>query len=69
MQRYPTPEAAIAALPGLARNAGRTRPAVPPSLAMAEDEIAPSSKIGGRLLVLGDAHIRRCWRRSPMRRR
>ena len=53
MQRYQTPEAALEALPGLARNAGRAVPARPPSLAMAEDEIAALDRIGGRFLVLG----------------
>ncbi|WP_419730342.1 DNA-processing protein DprA [Lichenicola sp.] len=53
LQRYLTPEAALEALPGLARNAGRTVPARSPSLTMAEDEIAALHQFGGRFLVLG----------------
>ncbi|NPD65388.1 DNA-protecting protein DprA [Lichenicola cladoniae] len=53
MQRFSTPEAALDALPALARNAGRQIRAPIPSLGMAEDEIDGLAKLGGRFLVLG----------------
>jgi DNA processing protein len=55
LARFSSATEAIAALPGLARaGGGRAAPAVP-GAASAEDEIARVERLGGRLLVFGDA--------------
>ncbi|MBW4024970.1 MAG: DNA-protecting protein DprA [Proteobacteria bacterium] len=50
LSRYGTPAAALDALPGLARAAGRPDKPIP-SKAMAEDEIAGTERLGGRILM------------------
>ncbi|WP_417308514.1 DNA-processing protein DprA [Devosia sp.] len=53
LNREGSAEAAIAALPELARKAGRS-PRIP-SIAQAEDELAGIEKLGGRLVAMGEA--------------
>ena len=55
MERYGDADAAIAALPELARNGGRMQAPKVPSLQTIADEIGAIERIGGRLLILGDA--------------
>jgi DNA processing protein len=50
LDRYRTPAAALEALPGLARAAGRPDKPIP-SPAMIEDEIAGTERLGGRFLM------------------
>ncbi|WP_419758485.1 DNA-processing protein DprA [Acidisoma sp.] len=50
LDRYKTPAAALEALPGLARAAGRPDKPIP-SLAMIEDEIAGTERLGGQFLM------------------
>ncbi len=50
LDRYKTPAEALAALPGLARAAGRPEKPLP-SAAMIEDEIAATERLGGRFLM------------------
>ena len=50
LDRYKTPAAALDALPGLARTAGRTDKPLP-SIAAIEDEIAGTERLGGRFLM------------------
>lgn len=50
LSRFGEPEAALAALPGLARAAGRAAFTLPSQSAI-EDEIAATSRIGGRFLM------------------
>jgi DNA processing protein len=50
LDRYKTPGAALEALPGLARAAGRPDKPIP-STAMIEDEIAGTERLGGRFLM------------------
>lgn len=50
LQRFGTPAAALAALPDLARAAGRTRPHLP-SPGEIEDEIATTERLGGQFLM------------------
>lgn len=52
LARYGAAEAALDALPHLARRAGR--PLTPCTAAEAEHELAAGERLGGRLLVLGD---------------
>lgn len=54
IERYRTPEAALAALPGLARAGGRTGSLVGPGRPEAEREIEATLALRGRLLFLGD---------------
>jgi len=54
LNRFGSAEAAIAALPDLARRSGRFHARVP-SLAAAEDELAATEKRGGRLVGSGEA--------------
>jgi DNA processing protein len=53
MQRFGGPEAALDALPGLARAGGRDSPPVIPSQGMADAEIEALERLGGRFLILG----------------
>lgn len=54
MERYVSAALALDALPRLARAGGRaSAPAIPPA-AQAEQEIAATAKVGGRLVFLGD---------------
>lgn len=55
LDRFGSADEALRALPGLAAAAGRVRPLVVPSVAAAEREAAAVARLGGRLLVLGDA--------------
>ena len=55
MERYADADAAIAALPELARNGGRMQAPKVPSLQTIADEIGAIERIGARLLILGDA--------------
>ena len=55
LARYPSPEAALAALPRLAKAGGRQSPPEVPSVAEAEREIDVARKAGARLVFLGDA--------------
>ena len=52
LRRFGTPEAAIAALPDLARAGGRTHPPATPTRAAATRECEALARIGARLLVL-----------------
>ncbi len=51
--RFGSAEAAIAALPGLARAGGGGHPPAVPARARVEAELARLTKLGGRMLVLG----------------
>ncbi len=53
LARYGTAEAALAALPGLARAGGRSAPAAMPAEAEIERELERLARLGGRLLILG----------------
>jgi DNA processing protein len=55
LARFGTAEAALAALPGLARRGGRARPIRLPSIMAAEDEMAEIKAVGARLLALCEA--------------
>ncbi len=55
MERYGDAEAALAALAGLARNAGRMQPPKVPSKQAIADEIDAIREFGAHLLILGDA--------------
>jgi DNA processing protein len=50
LDRYKTPDAALQALPGLARAAGRPDKPIP-TAAQIEDEIAATDRLGGRFLM------------------
>ena len=52
MARYESADAALQALPDLARRGGRKAPLAPPPRSAIEDEIATVQKQGGRLLYL-----------------
>ncbi len=52
LRRYGTAQAALAALPGLARAGGRTQPPVPPTRDAAARECEALARMGARLLVL-----------------
>jgi DNA processing protein len=52
LQRFGSAEAGIAALPGIARKAGRAAAPAVPSPAEAERELAELARLGGRLLIL-----------------
>lgn len=54
LQRFGTAGAALDALPGIARNAGRATAPTIPSRAEAEREIAAMARLGGRMLLWGD---------------
>ncbi len=54
MQRFGDPEAALDALPGLARAGGRDAPPSVPSQGMADAEIEALDRLGGRFLVMGE---------------
>ncbi len=54
MTRYGDAEAALAALPALARNGGGARAPVVPSVQAIADEIGALQALGARLLVLGE---------------
>jgi DNA processing protein len=54
IDRFGSATAAIAALPGLARAGGRSRPPLVPGRAQAETELARLARLGGRMLVLGE---------------
>ncbi len=53
LARYGSADAALDALPGIARDAGRTVVSIP-TLADAEREFGAVAKIGGRMLFVGD---------------
>ena len=55
MARFGTADAALAALPELARRGGRRRPIAVASRAAAEREVAAMEALGGQFLTLGDA--------------
>jgi DNA processing protein len=54
IERFGSAEAALEALPALARQAGRDRPPRIPSRAQAEDELATIARLGGGTLALGE---------------
>ena len=54
LARYGSAEAALDALPELARNAGRSAPMRLPSVATAKKQIEYTQQLGAHLLVLGD---------------
>ena len=54
LARYPIATQAIEALPGLAREGGRTTPFAIARASDAERELARVHKLGGRMLVLGE---------------
>jgi len=54
VDRFGSATEAIAALPGLARAGGRSRPLAVPGRAEAEAELARLARLGGRMLVLGE---------------
>ena len=66
--RFGNAEAALAAIPDLARRGGGKAPAIFPSAA-AQREMASVEKAGARYLVLGRAFTLGRWLRSKMRRR
>jgi DNA processing protein len=55
LARFGSAEAALAALPELAKRGGRTRPLAICASATAERELAGLARLGGRLIVLGEA--------------
>ncbi len=55
MQRYGNAEAALDALPDLARAGGRAIPATPPKISDIAAEIEQVAHLGGRFLFVGDA--------------
>jgi DNA processing protein len=54
LDRYRSPEAALAALPALARAGGRANPPAIMAIAEAEREIEATEALGGRMMFLGD---------------
>lgn len=54
LARYRTPEAALAALPLLARSGGKSSPPAIQSAADAQQEFEQTAKLGGRLIFMGD---------------
>jgi DNA processing protein len=54
IDRYRTPKAALAALPGLARAGGRAQPLRTPLAEEAQAEIKRTADLGGRLVFFGD---------------
>jgi DNA processing protein len=55
LARFGSAEAALAALPELAKRGGRARPLAVCPAATAERELAGLSRLGGRLVVMGEA--------------
>ncbi len=55
LERYRTPSAALAALPGLAHAGGREKAPAPMGRSDAERELEQTAADGGRMLFLGDA--------------
>ena len=55
LNRYRSAEAALRALPELAKRGGRKRPIKISSVKDAEDELAALAALGGKLIVDGDA--------------
>jgi DNA processing protein len=54
LERYPTPAAALDALPRLAKAGGRSTPPLPVSPAEARSELERTQAEGGRMIFLGD---------------
>jgi DNA processing protein len=54
LERYGTPAAALAALPGLIRAGGKTSPPVIPTASDAKREFELTEKLGGRLIFIGE---------------
>lgn len=55
LNRFGSAEAALAALPSLSMNGGGKAPLNTPSISRAEDEIAHTEKLGGRIVGAGEA--------------